>query len=214
MGTIDRFRDDAIRWAADGAEGVLTGTAVREIGLRTAVLVEGVSDRVAVEGLAARTGRDLDAEGCCIVPIGGAMSIGRFLKLFADPSAVTFRGLCDANEAIVYAHGLEQAGFETHLTGETMAALGFYTCVADLEDELIRCLGIDMVEHVIAAHGDLRKLETFYDQPAQRDRSVPQRLRRFMGTTSGRKARYAQYLIDTLDPAHVPQPLALLMDSL
>ena len=44
------------------------------------VLVEGVSDQLAVEALAARRGRDLTAEGVAGVPIGGAGNIRRFLE--------------------------------------------------------------------------------------------------------------------------------------
>ncbi|WKU06104.1 TOPRIM nucleotidyl transferase/hydrolase domain-containing protein [Micromonospora sp. HUAS LYJ1] len=45
-------------------------------GLTTVVLVEGVSDRGAVEALAVRRGRDLPGEGVRVLPIGGAMSPG------------------------------------------------------------------------------------------------------------------------------------------
>jgi hypothetical protein len=47
---------------------------------RAVVLVEGISDRRALEALAERRGRKLDAEGVSIVPIGGAQAIGRFLQ--------------------------------------------------------------------------------------------------------------------------------------
>ncbi|MGI9016357.1 MAG: TOPRIM nucleotidyl transferase/hydrolase domain-containing protein [Euzebya sp.] len=49
------------------------------MGLTAVVLVEGVSDQVAVESLAARYGRDLTSEGVQVIPMGGAMGIGRFL---------------------------------------------------------------------------------------------------------------------------------------
>ncbi|WP_422751793.1 TOPRIM nucleotidyl transferase/hydrolase domain-containing protein [Micromonospora sp. WMMD708] len=49
--------------------------------LTTVVLVEGVSDRGAVGALAVRRGRDLPGEGVCVLPIGGAASAGRFLRL-------------------------------------------------------------------------------------------------------------------------------------
>jgi hypothetical protein len=39
---------------------------------RAVVLVEGLSDRCAVEALAERRGRDLRAERVSVVPIGGA----------------------------------------------------------------------------------------------------------------------------------------------
>ena len=47
---------------------------------RAVVLVEGVSDQRALEALAERRGRDLEAEQVAIVPIGGAQAIGRFLR--------------------------------------------------------------------------------------------------------------------------------------
>lgn len=66
---------------------------------RAVVLVEGISDGVAVERLAQRHGRNLDAEGVSIVPIGGAQSIGRFLdRLGPHGFHVKLAGLCDAGE--------------------------------------------------------------------------------------------------------------------
>ena len=55
---------------------------VNERDLRCVVLVEGVSDWSAIEALAGRRGRDLDADGVSVVPIGGAQAIGRFLERF------------------------------------------------------------------------------------------------------------------------------------
>jgi Overcoming lysogenization defect protein-like, TOPRIM domain len=46
------------------------------------VLVEGFSDRCALEALAARGGRDLNREGISIAPMGGATNIGHFLDAF------------------------------------------------------------------------------------------------------------------------------------
>ncbi len=43
---------------------------------RAVVLVEGISDQRAVATLAQRRGRDLEAEGVSILPIGGAHAIG------------------------------------------------------------------------------------------------------------------------------------------
>ena len=54
---------------------------------RAVVLVEGVSDQRAVEALAERRGRNLDAEGISVVPIGGAQAIGKFLKLYRPSGA-------------------------------------------------------------------------------------------------------------------------------
>src|SRR5882672_4984708 len=49
---------------------------------RAVVLVEGLSDRRALEALAARRGRDLGAEGVSVVSIGGATNIRSALDVF------------------------------------------------------------------------------------------------------------------------------------
>ena len=75
------------------------------------VLVEGISDQCALEALAERHGRDLEAEGISVVPIGGAQSIGRFLHRFGPHGLdVKLAGLCDAGEEGDFRRGLERAG--------------------------------------------------------------------------------------------------------
>ena len=80
-------------------------------------------------------------------------------------------------------------------------------CVADLEDELIRILGSALTEQLIEAQGELGPFTTFTRQPAQRNRTREQQLRRFMGTRSGRKIHYGQVLAQALDLTRVPWPL-------
>jgi hypothetical protein len=182
---------------------------VAGIDARTVVLVEGVSDQAALEALARRTGRDLPAEGVAVVPIGGATTIGRFLRVFGPGGAgLRVAGLCDAPEESAYGRRLERAGLGPARTREDMERLGFFVCVVDLEDELIRALGPDGVLGVVDAEGDLASFERFRRQPAQRTRAVDAQLRRFMGTRSGRKAHYARALVDALDLGRVPRPLA------
>src|SRR5437016_10167957 len=172
------------------------------------VLVEGISDRVALEALAERRGRDLDAEGVSVVPIGGAQAIGRFLDRFGPQGLdVRLAGLCDAAEESDFRRGLERAGLGSKLTRVEMERLGFYVCVADLEDELIRALGPASVEAVIDSQGDLGSFRTFQKQPAWRGRSIEGQLRRFMGSADRRKIRYARLLVAALDLAQVPRPL-------
>ena len=88
-----------------------------------------------------------------------------------------------------------------------MERLGFYVCVADLEDELIRSLGAAAVEQVLDAQGDLESFRTFQKQPAWRGRSIEEQLRRFFGTKGGRKIQSAALLVEALDLAKVPRPL-------
>ena len=174
----------------------------------TVVLVEGVSDRVALEALARRRGRNLGAEGISVVPIGGAQAVGRYLdRLGPQGLDVRLAGLCDAAEEAEFRRALERSGVGSNLTREAMESLGFYVCVADLEDELIRCLGADAVERVIEDHGDLDSFRTLQKQPAWRGRRTEDQLRRFMGSGGRRKIRYARFLVDALDLAHVPRPL-------
>lgn len=175
---------------------------------RAVVLVEGTSDQVALQELAQRRGRRLDAEGVVIVSIGGATNINRFLDLFGPGGlGVRLAGLCDAAEEGYFRRGLERAGLGSTLSRAEMEALGFYVCVADLEEELIRCLGTAAVEQIIDAQGQLGSFRTLQKQPAQQGRSTEDQLRRFMGTRSGRKSHYARLLVGALDPARVPRPL-------
>jgi hypothetical protein len=172
------------------------------------VLVEGLSDQIALETLAARRGRDLDSEGTAVVPIGGAQAIGRFLTRFGPTGSDTkLAGLCDEREEEVFRRSLERAGFGSRLTRPAMERLGFYVCVTDLEDELIRALGSAAVEAVLDSQGDLGSFRTFQKQPAWRGRNVEGQLRRFMGSADSRKLRYARLLVDALDLDTVPAPL-------
>jgi hypothetical protein len=180
--------------------------------LRAVVLVEGTSDQAAVEALAARRGRDLATEGISVVPMGGARSIRQFVALFG-PLGLDIRlaGLCDAGEEDDFRRGLERAGLGSDLDREGMESLGFFVCVEDLEDELIRSLGTPVVEQVLDAHGDLRSFRIFQKQPAQHGRTAHQQLRRFMGTRSGRKIHYGRWLVEALDLDNVPRPLDLVL---
>ena len=121
---------------------------------RSVVLVEGTSDQAALEAIAHRRGRDLDAEGISIVPIGGARNIRSFLDRFGPQGLdVRLAGLCDAREEGDFRRGLERAGLGSNLSRADMESLGFYVCVEDLEDELIRSIGAASVERVIDARG-------------------------------------------------------------
>jgi OLD-like protein len=175
---------------------------------RAVVLVEGISDQRALEALAQRRGRNLDAERISIVPIGGAQAIGSFLDLFGPHGYdVRLAGLCDAAEEGEFRLALERAGLGSDLTRTDMERLGFYVCVADLEDELIRSLGAAAVEQVIDAQGDLESFRTLQKQPAWQGRTTEEQLRRFMGSGGSRKIRYGALLVDALALTQIPRPL-------
>ncbi len=212
MNDKQRFQLAAVESLAGGGDAPLVAAAAHALAAsvdpRTVVLVEGISDQFALEALAERRGRDLDAEGISIVPMGGARNIRSFLDLFGPRGFdVRLAGLCDAREEGDFRRGLERAGLGSNLSRAEMESLGFYVCVADLEDELIRCLGAASVEQVVDAQGELGSFRTFQKQPAWQGRSSQEQLRRFFGTHSGRKIRYARLLVDALDLTSVPRPL-------
>jgi hypothetical protein len=194
-----------------GLRGAVTAEIAAGVGpsaARAVVLVEGLSDRVALEALAARRGRDLDADGVAVVPIGGAQAIGRYLQLLGPRGRdLRLAGLCDAREERDFRRALERAGLGSRLTRADLERLGFYVCVQDLEDELIRALGAARVEQVVRAHGELGSFRTLQKQPAWQGRPVEEQLRRFLGSGGRRKIRYARFLVDALDPDRVPRPL-------
>ena len=177
---------------------------------RAVVLVEGVSDQVALETLAARRGRDLGGQGVAVVSMGGIKNIRRLVEILGPGGrGVRLGGLYDAGEEGDVRRALERVGFRRgrDLTRADMEELGFFVCVQDLEDELIRSLGTDVVEQIIDAQGELGSFRTLQRQPAQRERTLEAQLRRFMGTKGGRKIQYAPLLVDALDLERVPRPL-------
>jgi hypothetical protein len=164
---------------------------------RSVVLVEGASDRAALHELARRRGYDLAAAGVAVVAMGGVTNVGHHARRWAG-EPVRLGGLCDAREASWFTRALG-------VVPTPAAEHGVGVCVEDLEDELIRALGVAAVEDVIARDGELGSLRTLRRQPAQRERSPEAHLHRFLGTRSGRKERYARLLtaaipLDTVPP--------------
>lgn len=163
---------------------------------------------MAIEALAHRRGRDLAAERIAVVTMGGASSSGHFLdELGPHGRGLRVTGLCDAGEVGAFVHALRRSGPASGATPADLAGHGFLTCTEDLEDELVRALGVPAVERVLEVAGDLRSWRTFQQQPAQRGRPDDRRLRRFLGAGSGRKVAYARLLVEALDLDHVPARL-------
>lgn len=159
------------------------------------MLVEGTSDRLAIETLARRRGRDLAAEGVQVVPMGGYGNLPRTLE---HHRGVGVAGLYDAGE---------ERHFLRALDCDDRAELeraGFYACTRDLEDELTRAVGPEGMARVLAAEGELGKFQTFQKQPAHRDRPLEEQLHSFMWN---RKQRYAVLLVEALGLEFVPRPL-------
>lgn len=90
------------------------------------LLVEGVSDQIAVEALAARRGHELRDHRAVVVPTGGAGGIGRVL---AEHSTTTQRlvALCDVGEEALVRRAITASG----------RTVSLFVCLPDLEAELI-----------------------------------------------------------------------------
>lgn len=190
-----------------------TARALTRLGTaRTVVLVEGVSDQIAVETLAGRQGRDLDAEGAVVLPVGGAGAFARFLlQLGPRGEGLALTGLCDAEEEPGLREAVGRAGIGHPTTRGELAALGFHVCVDDLESELIRAVGPERVEALMQTQGDLVPFRTMQNQPPWRHRSTEAQLHRFLGAGSRRKLRYARLLVEALADDQVPAPLAAVL---
>jgi hypothetical protein len=148
---------------------------------RAVVLVEGTSDLVALETLALRRGRDLEAEGVLVEAIGGAQAIRR---AFARHDGARLVGLVDAGEADGFRRVLDEV----------------FVCDPDLEGELIRALGADRAVALVDP-----SFATLQKQPAWRGMPLEDQLRRYLSGRSGNKLRYARLFVEALEV--IPAPL-------
>jgi len=181
---------------------------------RVVILVEGESDRAALETLARRQCRDLGRERVVVQAMGGVTNIGHFLAALAPAAdGIGIRGIYDLPQERYVRWALEQAGFGARLDRRGLELLGFHACIDDLEDELIRALGVGGVVDVIRAAGELESFRRMQHQPAQRSRTDEQQIRRFLAGRSGNKAVYARRFVEALDLAAVPQPLVRVLAS-
>ena len=178
------------------------------------VLVEGISDCIAVEATAALYGRNIRSEGVVVVPMGGATNLGQFVAQFGTSgSNARLAGLCDLAEEEFFGRTLARAGVAQGADRAARASAGFFVCERDLEDELIRALGATAVEELIEREGELESLRKLQQMPFHRGRPIEDQLHRFMGVRSGRKYRYAALLVGALEVVDVPRPLHDLLET-
>jgi len=94
-----------------------------------------------------------------------------------------------------------------------MERQGFYVCVEDLEDELIRAIGAAVVEALIDSQGDLGSFRSQQRQPQWRVQPAAAQLRRFLGSGARRKLRDARLLAGKVDLDRLPHPLDALLPA-
>ncbi|MEU8242942.1 TOPRIM nucleotidyl transferase/hydrolase domain-containing protein [Actinoplanes missouriensis] len=282
------------RPAGNAASIRATAQAMARAGSAAAViLVEGLTDQLALETAAALRGRDLEAEQVVIVPIGGAHAISRTLSALIIPSAqdgllrpgaapdqappppsigpavpqrsarppippraaspaipprtaspavpqraadpavppdsagsadslrpaplvarTRLAGLCDVREEQIFRRGLEAAGLGSPRTRAEMEHLGFHVCIDDLEDELIRAVGVSGVTALFMSQRDLRSFHSFQKQPAWRGQDTRAQMHRFVRSSSRRNLRYAQLLVEAAVAANaLPRPLDAVLNA-
>lgn len=179
------------------------------------VLVEGLSDQIALETAATGGGRDLEAERVVIVPIGGAHAIGRFLtELGPLTTQVRLAGLYDVREEEVFRRALVAAQIGSPHTRADMERLGFHVCVNDLEEELIRAVGAAEVEALFDSQGDLGSFRSLQNQPAWRGQEPERQMWRFLRSGARRNLRYARLLAEAaIGRGALPRPLAALLEA-
>jgi len=178
--------------------------------IRALVLVEGDSDAAAVRALADRLGVDLDLHRVEVCSAGGVTNFSRVLADFVRTHpGVDFCGMYDVADERHVRRALANAAV-AGAADESLEGFGFFACVADLEDELIRALGTSAVERVLDAQAELASFRRFQAMPQHRHAPVQHQLRRFLGTRATRKIRSARRLVEALDLARLPHPLARL----
>ena len=178
--------------------------------IRTLVLVEGDSDAAAVRALADLVRFDLDLHHVQVWSAGGVTNFSRVLADFVrtHPGA-DFCGMYDVADERHVRRALANAAVPVAVH-ESLESFGFFACVADLEDELIRALGAATAEQVLEAQAELDSFRRFQAMPQHRHAPVQHQLRRFLGTRATRKIRSARRLVEALDLARLPHPLARL----
>jgi hypothetical protein len=185
----------------------VTGTG--QAPTRTVVLVEGRSDVGVVQDLLGRRAVQHEVE---VVSLEGVTNFDRTLvTLESEPHPPRVAGLCDAGEAGFLVRSLARRGRPVQSAAD-LPRHGFFVCDTDLEDELIRALGSDVVAEVVEEMGDGPRFAVFANQPEWRDRPVEDQLHRFAGTRSGRKEQLARALATRLDDTTTPPPLRGLLD--
>lgn len=193
---------------ADAPLRAIDSAVQRAVGARAVVLVEGISDQIAIEAAALRLGRDLTAEGVVVLPAGGVGSIGAMAERFGPMGAgLPLAGLCDAAEVAWVCKSLVRARVGIADGPAGLASLGFYVCDRDLEDELIRAVGVAGVGALLQAEGDLDAFRTLQRQRAWQDAPLHDQMRRFLAAGARRKLRYAGLFVQAVALDRMPVPL-------
>jgi hypothetical protein len=160
------------------------------------VLVEGESDRRALLTLAPRLGVPTPE----ITVLDGITNLRKHL---AGPDRAP----------VLLLHDRGESAYVVRVLTDSPPDVRRFVCDLDLEDELIRAVGVPGVLAVVEARGERPAYDRMAQQPAQRGRPDAQRLRRWLGARSGHKLTYAGYLAEAVPLGSVPAPLRDLLTA-
>jgi hypothetical protein len=184
------------------------GRIMPTVGAPALVLLEGPSDVAALEAVLERHEPMVPRTAYRLVDMGGVTNTATHLRAVAlAQPPLPVLGLCDAGEAWVVVRALQQQGRAVAGEGD-LAAHGFFVCRRDLEEELIRALGVAECLRLLEGMGLGHRFRSFSSQRAWAERAVEERLHRFAGVASGRKIRLAREMAAALPPGRVPPPIA------
>lgn len=159
---------------------------------RPSLLVEGESDALALTVLGARLGVNVHP-----VVMHGITNLRAHLAHLAD----------DPGRTALLLHDRRETAYVERVLAQTGAEVTTAVCDADLEDELLRAVGVRGMLAVVDAQGERAAYERMAQQPAQRDRTDHERLHRWLGARSGHKRTYAGLLAGAVPLDTAPAPL-------
>jgi hypothetical protein len=175
------------------------------------VFVEGFSDLLAVRACASTLDIDLDARGVSLISLEGADILQHYLSLLGPSGLnVRMRGLCDLDKEARWTALLTVAGISINSRSDLNAA-GFHVAEADLEEELVKALGITDTERVISEAGLTNRLEGFEKQPTNAGLSREDLLTAFAGTL---KIKLAPLLASEIPASDIPGPIKALLEGI
>ena len=144
-------------------------------------------------------------EGVEVVPMGGITNTRAFASRYGPRGlGLPLAGLYDAPAEATLRHGLVAAGLGAAPEPDGLPTLGFFACSVDLEDELIRALGVEAVEAVIEEAGEGRSIRLLANMPAQRGWTRQAVLRRFLGPVRVARPAMRRCWSGRCDPAACP----------
>jgi hypothetical protein len=177
----------------------------------TVILVEGISDLLAIRMLARRSGRDLDGAGATLLSLDGGGGFVHYLALFG-PNGLDLRllGLVDADHEQTWSQALTKAGVPVAARGALNAA-GVQVCDPDLEGELVVAIGTHRIAELLADEAQTVRYQTWVAQKGLLQDPLERQQAAWIGRSSASKVFWAPVLAENTPLDNIPAPLCALL---